>query len=393
MNVTQKVRLGVLGLGRAFTLMLPTFQQDARIELVAACDSRESARAQFARDFNAPTYATVEELVSNTDVEAVYIASPHQFHAAHTGIAAAHGKHVLVEKPMAITLAECDAMIVACATANVHLIVGHCHSFDTPYLQTRDLIERGELGRLRMIQALQYTDFLYRPRRPEELDTALGGGVVFSQAAHQVDVVRLIAGSAATRVRAMLGRWDKARPTEGAYSAMLWFEDGVFASLTYNGYGHFDSDEWCDWSGETGYAKSTEEYGQARKKLARVGSSGEEANLKNAATYGGPLFKAAENKSAPLQHQHFGPIIVSCELGDVRPMPDSLLIYENYKKERRPLIAPAVPRFEVIDELFDALRNSKQPRHSGPWARATAEVCLAMLQSAKEGRDIALGQH
>ena len=73
-------------------------------------------------------------------------------------------------------------------------MVGHSHSFDAPILRTRALIAGGEFGAVRMINTLNYTDFVYRPRRPEELDTAQGGGAIFSQAAHQVDIVRLLGG-------------------------------------------------------------------------------------------------------------------------------------------------------------------------------------------------------
>lgn len=389
----RKLRLGVAGLGRAFSLMLPTFLADERIELAAACDPRQAAREQFARDFCAPVFEDIEALAAQSGVDAIYVASPHQFHAAQTRVAAAHGKHVLVEKPMALTLAECDDMVRTCAEAGVHLIVGHCHSFDTPYLRARDLIDAGGLGRVRMIQALNYTDFLYRPRRPEELQTEAGGGVVFSQAAHQVDVVRLLAGSRATRVRAVMGQWDPARPTEGAYSALLWFEDGAFASLTYSGYGRFDSDEWCDWTGEMGHPKDPEAYGQARRKLASVSSAEDEARLKAAATYGGPAWKApVPGSTAAAAHQHFGPVIVSCEHGDLRPMPDALWLYGDSRRERIELPAPAVPRSEVIDELVEAVLHDRQPLHDGPWARATLEICLAFLSSAREGRDVELGR-
>src|SRR5690606_14807889 len=156
-------------------------------------------------------------------------------------------KHVMVEKPMALELADCDAMIQACRAAGVHLMVGHCHSFDMPYLRARELVRGGQLGRVTMIQAQNYTDYLYRPRRPEELVTAEGGGAIFSQAAHQVDTVRLLAGQRLARVRCALGNWDRARQTEGASSALLWCEDGAYASISYNGYGHFDSDEWMGW--------------------------------------------------------------------------------------------------------------------------------------------------
>jgi phthalate 4,5-cis-dihydrodiol dehydrogenase len=387
------IRLGVAGLGRAFTLMLPTFLADARVRLVAACDPRPVARQQFERDFGAPAHADIEALAADPDVNAVYIASPHQFHAEHTRIVAARGKHVLVEKPMALSLADCDAMIAAADAGGVQLMVGHSHSFDSPYLKAREAIDSGEFGRVRMIHALNYTDFLYRPRRPEELDTEQGGGVVFSQAAHQIEVVRLLAGSRATRVRAVTGAWDAARPTEGAYSALMWFEDGAYASLNYNGYAHFDSDEWCDWVGEMGAAKNPDSYGDARRRLAAVGSADDEARLKNEGTYGGPSYKPPAGPApgaTPTQHQHFGSVIVSCERADIRPMPGALLVYGNERRELRRLELPAVPRFEVIDELEAAVVHGRRPLHDGHWAKATLEACIALLHSARQQADVTL---
>lgn len=383
------VRLGVVGLGRAFTLMLPTFLADQRVQLAGACDPRATAREQFQRDFAAPAYGTLEELARDPSIEALYIASPHQFHAEHTRIAAAHGKHVLLEKPMALSLDECDAMIRQCREADVCLIVGHCHSFDAPYLRARAIVQEGTLGPVRMIHALNYTDFLYRPRRPEELRTAEGGGVVFSQAAHQVDVVRLLAGSEVIRVRAVTGAWDAERNTEGAYSVLLWFANGAFASLTYSGYGHFDSDEWCNWTGEMGHAKNPLEHGGARRRLRQIGTPEEEARLKNEGTYGGPSYQPPAAASTAW-YQHFGPIVVSCERGDVRPLPDGVSVYGDDTKQHEPLVRPAVPRSEVIDELVAALRDGVAPLHDGPWARATLQVCLAILESARENRDVSL---
>jgi phthalate 4,5-cis-dihydrodiol dehydrogenase len=383
------LRLGVIGLGRAFTLMLPTFLGDPRVRLVAACDPRAAAREQFARDFSAATHDEVEALVADAKVEAVYIASPHQFHAQHTRLAARHGKHVLLEKPMALSLAECDAMIRDCRDAGVHLIVGHCHSFDAPYLRAREIVRGGGVGAVRMIHALDYTDFLYRPRRPEELDTASGGGVVFSQAAHQVDVVRLLAGGQVVRVRAATGAWDAERPTEGAYTALLWFDNGAFASLTYSGYGHFDSDEWNGWIGESGQTKDPAAHGAARRRLRQASSPQEEARLKNESTYGGPGYQPAPAVTGAL-HQSFGPMLVSCDRADLRPTPDGVWIYGHDEKHQIKLPAPTVPRAEVIDELHAALREGRAPLHDGPWARATMQVCLALLQSAHENRDVEL---
>jgi phthalate 4,5-cis-dihydrodiol dehydrogenase len=390
---SRPLRLGIAGLGRAFTLMLPTFLNDTRVQLVAACDPREDARQQFTKDFQAPVFSDIAAFAADPTVDAIYIASPHQFHAEHTRIAAANGKHVLVEKPMALSLSECDAMIKCCADAGVHLIVGHCHSFDTPYLRARELVQGGTLGRVRMVHALNYTDFLYRPRRPEELKTEAGGGVVFSQAAHQVDIIRLLAGGNVTSVRAVTGNWDPQRATEGAYCALLWFDNGAFASVTYSGYGHFDSDEWCNWRGEMGNMKDPSAYGAARRRLATVQSSQEEAELKASGTYGGSTYSAAASLDSNRRnaYQHFGPIVISCEHGDIRPLPDGLQVYGDNVRQHLALDLPQVPRSEVIDEMYAAVVNDISPLHDGLWARATLEVCLALLESAQKGVDVRLG--
>jgi phthalate 4,5-cis-dihydrodiol dehydrogenase len=378
----RKLRIGVAGLGRAFTVMLPTFTRDPRVTLVAAADARGEARERFAADFAANAFKTVENLCADPAVEVVYVATPHQHHARHAALAAQHGKHVLVEKPMALTLADCAAMIGAARAANVHLIVGHSHSFDAPIRRTRELIESGAYGAVRMISALNYTDYLYRPRRAEELDTAHGGGAIFNQAAHQVDIVRLLGGGRVKSVRAATGAWDRERPTEGAYTAMLTFESGAFASLTYSGYGHFDSDEFSGWIGEMGQAKSP----NARKPPPHFASADEEAAFKSARNYGGPAYQPPVTQD--LAHQHFGTIIVSCERADLRPLPNGVVIYQDSTARLDPLPLPAVPRAEVIDELYDAVVQGKPPLHDGAWAMATLEVCLAMLQSSREGRDV-----
>jgi phthalate 4,5-cis-dihydrodiol dehydrogenase len=384
----RRLRLGIAGLGRAFTLMLPTLTRHPRVELVAAADPRAEARARFASDFGARTYDSVEALCGDASVEAVYVATPHESHAAHAILAASAGKHVLVDKPMAIALEEARAMIDAARARGVRLVIGPSHSYDAPIARTRELVASGELGRVRMMTSLYFTDFLYRPRRPEELDTARGGGVFFSQAAHQVDVVRLLAPAPAVSVRAAAGAWDPARATEGAYSALVAFEDGAFASLTYGGYGHYDADELCDWIGETGRAKDARAYGAARRALAGAAAQ-REAAAKSARNYGGADYRAPA-PDAVTWHEHFGFLLVSCERADLRPTPKGVMIYGDETRRFEPLAPPPVPRAAVIDELCDAAMDGRPPLHGGAWGLATLEVCVAMLRSAREGREVAL---
>lgn len=385
-----RIRLGVAGLGRAFMLMLPTLARDARVEMVAAADPRPEARARFAADFGARTYEDVEALCADPGLDAVYVASPHQFHVAHVSAAAAAGRHVLVEKPMALTVADGLAMIAAARSAGVHLVVGHSHSFDAPYRQAREMIGSGEFGPVRMVTALNFTDYLYRPRRPEELDTAQGGGAIFSQAPHQVEVARLLAGRPARSIRAAATVWDRARGTEGAYNALLDFGDGLSATLTYNGHGHFDTDEFQDWIGEMGTQRDAAAYGTARAGLRGVAPQ-DEAALKERRAYGRGS-GAAEARAAPPPpaYNHFGLVIASCERADLRPTPRGVMVYGDDDRRFEALPPPDVPRAEVIDELHAAVFGGVAPLHDGAWGLATAEICLALLESARTGREVAL---
>ena len=385
------IRLGVLGLGRAFTLMLPTFLGDERVKLVAGYDPHAGARAAFETTFGGVAPDNEAAVCAHPDVEWIYVATPHQLHARHVQLAAEHGKHVLVEKPLALSLADADAMVNACARAGTQLIVGHSHSFNAPVLLARALIASGRFGAVRMVHAMQYTDFLYRPRRPEELDTRQGGGVVFSQAAHQVDTVRLLAGGLTTSVRAVLGRWDTNRPTEGAYSALLQFAGGAFASISYNGYGFYDTDRQMDGIGEMGTPKAPDAHQATRARLAAATSEAAEVALKAARNFGGSAY-APPQLAVPEHAQHFGPVIVSCDRADLRLTPGGVEVTSASGTEFVPIQLPRVPRAEVIDELWAVARQKEAPLHSGEWSRATLEVCLAMLESGAAGTDVTLGR-
>lgn len=378
----RRLRLGVIGLGRAFMLMLPGLRAHPDYVLAAAADPNETSRARFAAEFGARVYETDEALCADPGIDAVYIATPHQAHCANTLVAAAARKHVLVEKPMALSLADGDAMIAACRDAGVALVVGHSHSFDLPIQRTREIVRGGALGAVRMVQSLNYTDFLYRPRRPEELDPEAGGGVIFNQAPHQVDIARLLCGGQAVGVRAVTGAWDRQRPVDAAYTALVTFANGAAASLTYSGYGHFDSDELMNWIGESGTPKDAARYGETRRRLRESG----DAALRRGRT-------DAMGAAAPTlsHHPHFGQLIVSCERADLRPTADSIWIYGDDERRREALPDPR-PRREVLDAFYDAAIHGRLPVQTGEWGLATMEVCLAIVESARTGREVMLSR-
>src|SRR5580700_6527265 len=105
---------------------------------------------------------------------------------------------------------------------------------------------------------------------PEELDEALGGGVVYRHAPHLIDTVRLLGGGKLRSVRASVGRWMKERACPGNFSAYLEFEDGTPATIVYNGYGYFDTSELTWGFGNRMYA---EDERPAVRRALRMGTA------------------------------------------------------------------------------------------------------------------------
>jgi len=380
------IRLGIVGLGRGFMLTLPALLSDPRICLAAAFDLRRESRERFALQFDAIAFESFEALLASEQVDAVYIATPHELHAEQAIAALNSGKHVLVEKPMAANVADCVRMEKAARLSDRVLVVGPSHRFDAPVLTAADMVRSGEFGAVRMVTALNFTDFMFRPRRPEELDTARGGGVVYSQATHQIDVVRQIVGRPVSTIRAITGNWYVDRPSEGAYAALMNFEGGVSASLTYSGYAHYDSDELVDWISELGHPKNPEAYGDARRKLAGL-SPADEMAAKLSRAYGAGT-NQDDPKPAPY-HEHFGFILVSCERADLKLSPKGIAVYGDV--ERRFLdIAPLQhPRAEVLTEFVDAIAQKCPSTFNARWGVETMACCAALLESSRTGRDVA----
>jgi len=372
----MSLRLAVLGLGRGAVLTVPALAAHPGIEIVAGCDPDPRARAGF----GGWGFDSAEALFAAGDFDAVYIASPHEFHAAHAVMAARAGKHVLVEKPMAVTLAEAAEMVAAAEAAGTVLMVGPSHGYDPPVELAASLIASGEAGPVRLIQASNFTDFLYRPRRPAELDTARGGGVVLSQATHQIDVVRRLAASPVASVRAWTGGWD-ARASEGAFTALLTFASGAAASLTYSGYARYDSDAAAGWIGEMGGAKDAAAHGRARAALA----AGDEGEAKAARTFaaGWPA------PTRPAHHERFGSVLALCERGDIELTPDGVTLHGDDGPQVIAAPLPKVQRANVADAFVRAVQGAEPPLFDGRWGLDSLAVCHAILASARARRDIA----
>lgn len=385
---TRTLRFGVAGLGVASTEILPNIDAHPNLQVVAAADLRREALDKFEQEYEGKGYDSVEAMCDSPDVDAIYVCTPNNFHAQNVIAAAERGKHVIVEKPMAPTVEECEAMNAAADKYGIKLLCGHTHSFDPPVRKMREIVASGELGKLCLINTWHYQDFMYRARMPQELDPSLGGNVVFNQGPHTIDIVRLIGGGLIRSVRAMTGIWDPARRAEGAWAAYLEFEDGTPALNQFSGYAHWDTAEFTGWMGES--PSSPEKNLRTRSNIRGL-TLEEEARIKAEKRYGGGQQEMRRHpEDAPWAH--FGITIVSCEHGDIRQSPHGLYVYGDERNWEVP-----VPKSEWVhgrqaelDELYHAVVEDRPVYHDGRWGEATLEVVLAIMESAKERREIHL---
>jgi phthalate 4,5-cis-dihydrodiol dehydrogenase len=386
------IRIGVAGLGAAFTNMMRELAAYPHGKVTAAADLRQRGLDKFASEWGGETYATVEEMCASPNVDVVYVLTPDRFHAEHAIAAAEHGKHIVLDKPMGQSLEECDRIIEAVERNHVRVVVGHSQSLDQPIIKMAEVVNSGQIGKPIMIHTSFFSDWVYRPRAAEELDPALGGGVVRRQGPIQVDIARMMGGGMVRSARAMTSVADSNRPVEGSMVAYLEFEDSTPATLVYSGYGHFDSTLHTWGVGLQGFEVDSSKHGQARKLLKDFTPEDEWAH-KEETRYGGTKVGQTPHRGPDKRHAFFGVTIVECEHGSVRQSPNGLTIYGDDEIQELPVSAGDEygDRYTTseLNLVREAIANDAPPRLHGPrWAKATQEVVFGILDSAAQRKEV-----
>ena len=230
------LRWGLIGAGDIVRRRVAPALIDApSCDVVAVSRGRPELAAAFAADIGARRwYSRWQELVVDPDVECVYVATPVNLHAEQTIAAAEAGKHVLCEKPMAMTTAECDRMIAACRAHGVRLGVAYYRHFYPAVLRVKALVASGEIGTpvLAQINAFEYFDPAPDHPRAWLLDPSkAGGGPMMDFGCHRLEVLVHLFGSV-RRTAALVATVAFDRDVEDTAAVLLQFDRGPCASVT-----------------------------------------------------------------------------------------------------------------------------------------------------------------
>lgn len=248
MTTTPKqIRTAIIGVGKVAHTYAQGFQTLPQSHFVAVCGRNQERTATFAAQYNVQPFTDLTTMIREAGIDAVVIATPHPLHADQAVAAARAGAHVLVEKPMAITAADCDRMIAAAQQAGVKLGVISQRRLYAPVQRVRAAIDAGKIGRP-IVGSV--TMLGWRSAEYYEMDAwrgtweGEGGGVMVNQAVHQLDLFQWLMGPIAE----VFGYWANLNhPTievEDTAVAVVRFRSGALGTiLTSNSqnpglYGH-----------------------------------------------------------------------------------------------------------------------------------------------------------
>lgn len=339
----NEVRVGIIGsgfMGRTSAETVTRYLKRARLVAVAG-GSRAPA---LAAEFGVGAEPSVEALIARRDLDAVFISTPHAQHAGQAIAAAASGKHILLDKPMAATVEECDRVLDAAARAGVKLMIMFGQRFRTCNIEARRLIREGAIGNVRMIFELILASGGLKSLpgwqgRPENYGTFLGHAV------HNIDRIRWLTGAEIVRVSAESAR-DPETGNEVSTMALFGLSSGAMASLWESwdvappAFPRGGSGAWI--AGETGNL-DLDAYGELR-----VGRGGD--------------WKVVAEQ-APIDWKGQG------MLSPVR--------MEAYRAQDQ--------------EFIDSILEDRMPSVTGNDGRAAVEVAQAAYRAAAEGRTLSLG--
>jgi predicted dehydrogenase len=354
----QRVRTALIGCGKVGQIHAAALGAVPESEFVAVCDSAPDRAAAFAAQHGVRGYADVNAMLRDAGVRAVTVCTPHPLHAAPVIAAAAAGVHSLVEKPLAASLADCDAMLAATRRAGVRLGVVSQRRLYEPVLRLKAAIDAGKVGApvLGIFQMYSWRDeAYYRSDQWRGRWATEGGGVLVNQSPHHLDLLRWFMGD----VDELTGCWANLNhpyvEVEDTALAMIRFKGGGLGSI----------------------ATSLSQRPGLYSKIHVHGSNGASLGVE---TDRGPTFVAGVSEIAePPQN-------------DVWTVPGEEHLLAQFQAEDRARFAQvnATTHYHAlqIQDFLRAMLEGRPPLVTGEDGRAVVEMFTAVYRSNRERRPV-----
>jgi len=339
------LNFGIVGCGRIASRHADAIWARGDTRLVGVCDTSEQRAARMAAHYGCEAYTDYEKMLSRPDLDVVCICTPSGLHAANGIQAARAGKHVIVEKPMALSLQDADALESACREEGVKLTVVLQNRYNAPMRRLREAVDAGKLGRLLLATV---TVRWYRPQEYYSGDNwhgtwAMDGGALMNQAIHHIDALQWMMGEPES-VFAYTATLAHQMEAEDTGVAVVRFRSGSLGSI----------------EGSTiTYPANIE------GSLALFGQRG-------SVKIGGNSLDRIDFWKVEGELEHEQEILRRQELD---PPPSRFLSHSL-----------------VLDDMVRAIREDRQPATNGAEGKKSLELVLALYQSAREGREVRLAE-
>jgi UDP-N-acetyl-2-amino-2-deoxyglucuronate dehydrogenase len=356
----SRMRIGLVGCGKVAGIHFAALRSQPDAELVAVCDALSDRATAFAARHNVRPFTDVRTMLREAQVDAVIVGTPHPRHAEPAIEAAEAGAHVLVEKPLAASLADCDAILGAARKGGVTLGVISQRRFCEPVRRMKAAIDAGKIGKPALGAFLQYNwrDAAYYQSDPwrGRWDTE-GGGVLVNQSPHQLDILLWLMGPAAE----VSGYWANVNhPT-------VEVDDTAVASIKFRN------------GGLGSIATSVSQRPGIYTKVHVHGSNGASIGVE---TDRGATFVAGVSG------------IAEPPLNDLWTIPGEEHRLAEFQAEDRAAFAAVdgTSYYHALQfaDFFGAIREGRLPLVTGEDGRAVVELFTAIYRSSREGKPITL---
>ena len=231
-------KVGMVGAGNITKAYYRAFKKfEDIIEVKAVCDKLLDRAESYAKTYKAAVYPDYNEMAQKEDLDIAIICLPHGLHADAAETFAAKGVNILIEKPMANTVEECDRIIRLAKRNNVKLMIGHLQRYFSYNKQIKKIIDSGELGELVMITDRRTVNYFTEERPKWFLDKKLaGGGIVMNYGAHSLDKICWLTGRDVEDISGHMSQHIPGISVEGDAQILLRLEGGLTALIAYAGY-------------------------------------------------------------------------------------------------------------------------------------------------------------